>query len=169
MADRDPTDLAHALAVLRERLEHEFNVTERLDSKSRQAFALAASSFVVAQASAFASFGAAAVTSSERVVMLVTALLAGAALAFVSLRLYESERTRPEENVSPKAIREWCRVNAVPGMVSAHLVWALSEVAQHRIASNASRHAQTERVHAATRLTLALSGLVLVVAMSTRI
>jgi hypothetical protein len=169
IAKRTPQDLENALGVLEERISHQFQVTERLEAKSRQNFTLAAGFFAAAQASAFAIFGADAVTSAERFVVLATALATAVSLAVVAVRLYRGEQLRKEESINPAIVYEWCRDLEPPNLVSAHLIWALSGIAEARIASNRTREAHTQGVLAAAGVTLALASVELVVAMVARI
>lgn len=169
LAEQDRDDLMAALAVLRERVEHEFRVTERLEGKARQEFTLAAGFFVIAQAGAFASFGASGVTTSERFVVLAAAMLAAISLVLVAARLRVVERPRNEQEVTPATIFEWCRDQTRPRSVMAHLIWALSELAGRRTAGNQARAKQAEAVTDAAGLALVLAGVELALALVARI
>lgn len=169
ISQRDPADLESALAVLRARIEEEFRRAERIDRKARGAFALAAGFFAGAQAAAFASFGAASVTSAERFMILVAAIAAGSSLWIVALRLQQCEELKGEQDVPPKTIREWCRDQTEPRSVTARLIWTLSEVARCRSASNGTRAELCKKVILAAQLTSILCGVELVLALVARV
>src|SRR3954465_14757211 len=89
-------DIDNALTVLRARIDEEFRITERLDSKSRQAFALTAGFFAVVQTVAFGAFAQATVNGTERVLLLAAAVVAGGALIVVANRLTNGEELLEE-------------------------------------------------------------------------
>lgn len=169
VAERDAEDLSSALAVLRERIAHEFRITERLEAKSRQAFALAAGFFAIAQAGAFASFGAEAISSTERFVVLGAALLTAISVIAVAARLRAVEELREEDEVLPDTIYAWCRDQTESRSVTAHLVWALSEVAHRRKHNNDGRTREARAVTTASGVALILAAVELALALATRI
>jgi hypothetical protein len=169
LAERDRDDLTAVLSVLRERVEHEFRVTERLEGKARQEFTLAAGFFVIAQAGAFASFGASGVTTSERFVVLAAAMLAAVSLVIVAARLRAVERLRKTPEVMPGTVFEWCRDQARPKSATAHLIWAMSELAGRWTAGNEARATQAKVVAAAAGWSLALAGVELALALVVRV
>ena len=168
LVERDRDDLAAALAVLRERVEHEFRVTERLERKARQEFTLAAGFFAFAQAGAFASFGASDVTASERFAVLAAAMLAAVAVVLVAARLRKVERLREAAEVTPRIVFEWCRDQTQPKSTMAHLIWVLSELAGRHTAGNETRAAQAEAVATAAGWALSLAGVELALALVAR-
>lgn len=169
IAQRDQADLDSALAVLRGRIEEEFRRAERLERKARGAFVLVAGFFAGAQAAAFASFGAANVTSAERFVILASALAAGASLWIVAHRLQECEGLKGEQDVPPTTIRQWCEDRSEPRSVTANLIWTLSEVARARSASNDVRASLCKKVLSVAQLASILCGVELVLALVARI
>jgi len=169
IAQRDRGDLDNALGVLRERVEAEFRITERLDAKCRQAFALAAAAFTVAQASAFTSFGQAEVSTLERLMILLTALMAAAALGLTAIRLQRSEKPQAEKALDPRTVVELCRTAVEPGIVTAGLVWNLGELGAKRVEGNERRIELTRAVASAAQATFAISGIELMVALITRV
>lgn len=168
VADRSSADLANGLAVVRDRVDAEFRTTERYDAKVRQALAIASGFFVLAQASALANFGHTGVTSSERLMILVTALLTAGALTFTAVRAYRSEDLQEEEAMKPQSVFALLKDRPEDGMASAYLIFALGEVAERRVQSNYNRAGQVKRVFAAAQLTLALALVELVVALVAR-
>jgi hypothetical protein len=169
VARRSATDLANGLAVVRDRVDAEFRTAERYDAKVRQALAIASGFFVVAQASAFANFGYSGVTSSERLLILATALLTAGSLAVTAVRAYCSEDLQEEEAMKPQSVFALLQNRPEDGMASAYLIFALGEVAERRVQGNYSRAVQVKRVFAAAQLTLALSVVELVVALVARV
>jgi hypothetical protein len=169
LVERDDGDLAAALAVLRERVDHEFRVTERLERKARQEFTLAAGFFAVAQAGAFASFGASGVTTNERFGVLAAAMLAAVSLVLVAARLRTVERLREASELTPRTIFEWCRDQTRPKSTTAHLIWALSELAGRHTTGNEVRAKQAKAVAAAAGWALALAGVELGLALVARV
>jgi hypothetical protein len=163
-------DLETAITVLRARIDEEFRISERLDAKSRQAFALAAAFFAVVQTVTFGSFAQSSVSSDEKVGMLAAALIAGLALVVVAHRLTNGEELLDEDDVKPEAIVEWCNEAAGrPEYVSARLVGELAHVARRRADSNVIRDRNYESVAFATRWALILAGVELLVAIIVRI
>ncbi|HEX8743597.1 MAG TPA: hypothetical protein VF712_10730 [Thermoleophilaceae bacterium] len=160
-------ELGHALDVLRARVDEEFRISERLDAKSRQAFALAAFFFAVVQTVAFGAFAQDDVRSLERVFLLAAAVFAGAALAKVAHRVTHGEDLQVESDLDPPAIVEWLRQN--PDGVSEQLIVELSETAPDRTANNEIRGRNFDGVVDATRLALILAGVELFVAIAVRI
>jgi hypothetical protein len=163
-------DLEQAITVLRARIDEEFRITERLDSKGRQAFALAAAFFAVVQTVAFGAFAQGDVTANERVWLAGGAVLAGLSLVAIAHRLSHAEGLLEEADIRPDAIVTWANeADGDPEYVSARLVSELANVANRRNENNATRSGKYDRVAAATRLALALTGLELLVAIVVRL
>lgn len=163
-------DLDNAIAVLRARVDEEFRITERLDSKSRQAFALATGFFAVVQAVAFGALAQSSVNGGEKAVLLTATVLAGLSVLNVAHRLANGEETLEEADVKPEAIAGWFgEAGAEPGSVSRHLVIELSVMARARTDNNTIRATNYGKVAAAMRLSLILTGVELVAAISVRI
>lgn len=168
IARQGQADLDNALAVLRERVDLEFRRTERLDTKARQAFALAAGFFALTQAGAFASFGESAVSSGERVWILIVAVAAVAALAFTATRVYHAEKLRGEGSMPIQSVFNWCLEQSGEKLVTAWLILAHRQVAAERVSSNATRVKQTRAVASAAGLTLILCATELIIALVVR-
>jgi hypothetical protein len=168
IARQDQADLDNALAVLRERVDQEFRRTERLDAKSRQAFALAAGFFALTQAVAFASFGESAVSSDERAWILVAAVAAVAALTFTAICVYHAEKLRDEGSVPIQSVFDWCLEQKGERLVTAWLILAHRQVASERKSSNADRAKQAKAVASAAALTLTLCATELILALAVR-
>lgn len=168
IAKRSRADLDNALTALRDRVDQEFKRTERLDSKSRQAFAIAAGFFALTQAGAFASFGESAVSPDERSWILVAAVAAVAALAFTAIRAQHAERLRPEEGAHIQSVFDWCLGEGEERMITAWLIVAHRHVALKRVTSNNTRANQVEAVVWAAGLTLTLCAAELILALAVR-
>ena len=162
-------DLDQAINVLRARVDEEFRIAERLDSKQRQAFALAAGFFAVVQTVAFGSFSGDSVTTTERVVLGVLALLAGLAVMLTGHKLTEGEELQPEDDISADALVRWCNEADGEDYVAVRIVSRLSAVATSRHESNKTRARKVDAVHDATRVALILAGVELVFAVLFRI
>ena len=119
--------LDHAIGVLRARVEEEFRVTERLDSKSRQAFALAAGFFVIAQTVAFGSFGS--VNGTESVLVGSAAIFAALAVLVTGHHLATGEELQEVRDLRPDAVVDWCKEATDDEYVSARIVTNLRDVA----------------------------------------
>lgn len=161
------SDLEQAIGVLRARVEEEFRVAERLDSKQRQAFALAAGFFAVVQTVAFGSFQD--VGTPGRVLLGIVALAAGLAVLVTGRRLTDGEELQPEDDVSSEALVRWCNEADGPDYVAVRIVSRLSTVARNRHESNKARALRVDAVQNATRWALILAGVELVFAVLFRI
>jgi len=168
IAKQSREDIDNALAVLRERVDQEFQRTERLDNKSRQAFAVAAGFFALTQAAAFGSFGESAVDSRERFWLLVAAVLAVAALVYTAIVLEQAERLRNEGAVGLERVLSWCVGSPKEKMLTAWLVLAHHDAALVRVESNNARARQAKAVKSAAGFTLALCGTELILALAVR-
>jgi hypothetical protein len=162
-------DLEQAIRVLQARMDEEFRISERLDSKQRQAFALAAAFFAVAQTVAFGSFAQGNLHSSARALIGILAVAAALVLVMVMHRLRDGEELRTEDDVRPDAIVKWCNEADDPGYVSARLVGELSEVAKRRSDSNKLRATNYDRVADVARWSLIATAVELLVAVALRI
>jgi hypothetical protein len=162
-------ELDRMLAVLRGRIEEEFQITERVDAKSRQLFALAAGAFAGAQAAAYAALASAAVSHSEKIATLVLSAAGALALGLLMFLLHSHEGLREERDLNPALIRDWCQGDDGTNVVSARLVLALSRVAQLRASSNKARNLDYERFSQAVRCVLLLYTAQLVFALAVRV
>lgn len=163
-------DLDHAIATLRARIDEEFRISERLDTKGRQAFALAAAFFAVVQTVTFGSFAQSTINHGERVGMLIAAVAAGAAVAFVAFTLVSGEKPKEQEDVKPEFIVKWLNeAGDNPEYVSVRLVSELSRIARGRANNNATRTRNYDLVAAATLAALVFAGTELIVAIAVRL
>lgn len=155
-----------AITALRARVDEEFRITERLDSKARQAFALAGGGFAIAQTVAFGSFGQDQIHDAARYLTLGLAIIAGVALTLTAHKLTDAEDLRPEKDIEPAAIERWARERD-DAMFAKEMIVHLREVADRRAASNAGR-AELYSGHRGvlfwTRWTLILTGAELIFA-----
>src|SRR4051794_36183298 len=127
-----------AIAALRARVDEEFRITERLDSKARQAFTLAGGGFAIAQTVAFGSFGQAQIHDAARFATLGVAIIAAIALTLTAHKLTISEDLRREVDVDPAAIERWAR-ELDDKEFGRRMVVQLRSVAERRHASNEQR------------------------------
>jgi hypothetical protein len=162
-------DLEQAIAVLRARMDEEFRVSERLDSKQRQAFALASVFFAVVQTVAFGSFAQSNLHTTQRAIIGALAVLAGMVLIVVMHKLNNAEELHAEDDIRPEAIVAWCNEADGPGYVAARLVGELSDVARRRSNSNKERARNYDSVANAARWSLIATGVELIVAIALRI
>lgn len=160
-------DLDQAIAVLRARVEEEFRISERLDSKSRQTFAVAAGFFVVAQTVAFSAFGD--VSGSESILIAVFAILAGLAVLVTGHHLATGEDLMDESDIEPDAIVKWCNDATDSEYVSVRVVSNLRDVANDRHTNNEIRGRNFDRLVVPMRLALILSMVELALAILVRI
>lgn len=100
----EDADARLALDLLRAMADQEFARAERLASRARNAFALAAGFFAVSQAVAFGSFVSGRITDKELHRLLVIAALAAIALAISGLLVLKVERVRKGKNLDPDQI-----------------------------------------------------------------
>jgi hypothetical protein len=162
-------DLEQAITVLRARVDEEFRIAERLDSKQRQAFALASVFFAVVQTVAFGSFAQSNLHTTQRAIIGGLAVVAGLVLITVMNRLNNAEELHPEDDVRPEAVVDWCNEADSPGYVAARLVGELSDVARRRSSSNEARAHNYDMVATATRWSLIVTGVELLIAIALRI
>jgi hypothetical protein len=162
-------DLAQAIAVLRSRVDEEFRISERLDSKQRQAFALASIFFAVVQTVAFGGFAQGNLNSAGRAVIGLFAVVAGVALVVVMHRLNDAEELHPEDDLRPEAVVDWCNEADTPGYVAVRLVGELSDVARRRANSNKLRAENYDSVANAARWSLIAIGVELLIAIALRV
>jgi hypothetical protein len=162
-------DLAQAITVLRARMDEEFRVSERLDAKQRQAFALASVFFAIVQTVAFGGFAQGNLHSAERAVIGLFAAIAGLVLVVVMHRLNNAEELHPEDDLRPEAVVDWCNEADGPGYVAARLVGELSDVARRRSNSNTLRAENYDSVANAARWSLIVTGVELLIAIAVRI
>lgn len=85
--------------ALKASADQEFHIAERLASKARQAYALAAGVFVVSQTVAFNNFGAAKLSSHEKHAILVLAALAVLALGIATARVLAADDVVPSKDL----------------------------------------------------------------------
>lgn len=162
-------DLEQAIAVLRARVDEEFRISERLDSKGRQAFALAAGFFAVVQTVAFGSFAADGVHTAERVFVGVLAVIAGLAVFATANRLANGEDLHEEDDLRPSAVVKWCNDANADDYVAVRIVSRLATVADNRTLNNKIRSRNYDAVQTATRWALILTGVELIVGILVRI
>ena len=164
-------DLEQAATQLRTRIDEEFRISERLDAKQRQAFALAAGFFAVVQTVTFGSFAQDHVHAGERVWLLAQVVLAAGALYAVAHRLRHGEELQEVDDVRPDLIVQWLEEadDDDPEYFMARLVRRLSSVAEDRIANNRIRTRNVDAVDSGARWVLIFSGVELLVAVIVRI
>src|SRR3954447_13212499 len=99
--------LDNVILVLQSRIDEQFRITERLDSKGRQGFAITAAFFGGGQAVAFSSFAADDVTSGEKLVVLIAAAFALLGLLVVGRRVTRLLHNREETEFDPDDVARW--------------------------------------------------------------
>lgn len=151
-----PKALELAVFALRARIDEEFKITERLDTKGRQMFALAAGFFVVAQAVTFGAFRQQHVSGARLLVLAALAGLAVIALAACGHLLANAEEPDKQTDIDPRAIEAWARDLDDEGFAQ-HLVVHLREVAVARASVNARRAARYGRLESAARFALIIA------------
>jgi hypothetical protein len=90
-AGSGPGNAAEIVEALKASADQEFQIAERLASKARQAYALAAGVFVVSQTVAFNNFGVAKLSGYEKHTILALAVLAVLALAIATARVLAAD------------------------------------------------------------------------------
>jgi hypothetical protein len=166
MGDDKRIDLA--ISALRDRIDEEFRIAERLDAKGRQLFVLAAGFFAVAQAVAFGSFHASAVHGVKLIVVAAVAGLGVAGLVAVGHRLANAEEPSPEEDIDPAKIEEWAR-DCEDDEFGPLLLVHLRHVAEARHASNMRRVTHYAGIESMARWALIVTGCELVLAIIFRL
>jgi hypothetical protein len=163
-------DLDQAIGMLRSRVDEEFKITERLDSKSRQSFALASVFFAAVQTVAFGSFAQSTVNGTEKVLLLIAVVAAGAALVIVAHRLTNGEELLEEADVRPESIEQWCNEAAGdPDYVKVRLVRDLRRMARRRSENNEIRARNYDAVVVATRWALIAAAVELLAGIAVRL
>lgn len=163
-------DLSQAVAVLRGRVDEEFKITERLDTKQRQAFALAAGLFAVAQTVAFGAFSDDSVDTPARILIAAVAAIAAACVVWTAGRLQDGEELQEQDDINPESIVNWCNEPSDdPDYVTVRLVRELSVVAQNRHMRNQERAKDYDRVAYAARWAMIATGVELFVAIALRV
>ena len=162
-------DLVQAITVLRARVDEEFRISERLESKARQAFALTAGFFAVVQTIALGGLAQDMVHTAERVWLLAAALCAGVALLVVAHRLVNGAELLEEADVKPDAVVEWCNKATDPEYVSVRLVAELARMANRRTENNEIRAIHYDRVAYAARWAIIFALLELLTAIVVRL
>src|ERR1700759_2623102 len=104
-----PGPLGLPIELLRARGIEELGISERLDSKGRQVFALSAAFFAVAQTVAFSAFRASSLTSGERILVAALGALAALGLLITGHRLTNAEGPKDEPDIKPSVIEQWAR------------------------------------------------------------
>jgi hypothetical protein len=162
-------DVEQTIGILRARIDEEFRISERLDSKGRQLFTLAAGFFAAVQAVAFTALGNEHLAASSRVVLLAFTLVAAAVLVLVGHRLANSEEPLKESDIPPDDLVGWLESGENQEQVLLRLVGALSEVAKSRATNNATRKNRYDELQYIARWSLIASGAELLVAILVRL
>lgn len=153
------------IAVLRDLIAEQFAITERIDAKTRQLFALAAGFFAVVQAVAFGSFAESSVSRCEKIGLVFLAALSGVLLACTAHRLRQSESLLKETTVHPSSLVRWSREDDGDN----HLTEMLAKIVESRRENNKIRVERYDRVVAVAEVALVVAGIELLVALIVRI
>jgi hypothetical protein len=152
-----------AIGALRAQIDEEFRISERLDGKARQAFALAAAFFAVTQTVAFRG----SLSPEERIAILIVAVPAAILLLVTATAVANLEDLRREKDIEPRAIQEWASEHDDMQFARTMIVH-LREVADRRVESNTHRSALYAKVATRTRWSLILAAVELLLAMVMR-
>jgi hypothetical protein len=163
-----PDRVGLAIDLLRARIAEEFQITERLDAKGRQAFALAAAFFAVAQTVSFSAFRAAQLAGIERLGIAVLGAAAALALLLTGNRVANSEEPQPEVDIEPAVVEEWAR-NEDDEQFGRLLLVHLREIADRRHESNERRVKRYELLESRARLALVLTAAEMILAIACRV
>jgi hypothetical protein len=163
-----PGRVGLAIELLRARITEEFQITERLDAKGRQAFALAAAFFAVAQTVSFGAFRATQITGVERFGIALLAGAAAVALLLTGSRLADSEEPQREQDIKPSILETWARENDDEQFGRLLLVH-LREVADRRHESNERRVKRYAAVESRARVALIFTTAEILFAIACRI
>jgi len=155
--------------ALRARVDEEYRIMERLDTKARQAFAFVAAFFAVVQAVAFGTFAEGGITPTERVILAVFAVTAGLSVLVVGHHLRNQEDLQTESDIKPEEILKWWNEASSENDVSVHLASGLAEVAKERHANNLRRSTLFNKLDSWARWSLILTSLELLVAIVIRV
>jgi hypothetical protein len=101
-----PGDAGKVVDALKASADTEFQIAERLASKARQAYALAAGVFVVSQTVAFGSFQAAKLSSREQHVLIGCAIVAVVMLAVATWRVLAADDVQPSGDLPLDALMD---------------------------------------------------------------
>jgi hypothetical protein len=104
--DQQTAGLTEVVNFARTAVEHEFQISERLDAKARGQVTLAGQWFAVVQAVSAVALGAKGVDGWLLYAVGVTALIGGVVLAFAFLQSARVWKLRDEDAVHPKGILE---------------------------------------------------------------
>lgn len=167
--DASSEDLGNAVTVLVARIDEQFRITERIDAKGRQVFAVCAAFYVAAQTLAFTIFGEDGVDHFERASLSVTVLVATVALVHLAQRLLDNERLREERLFDAGGIVSWFEQANDDAYVSRQLIHNLAHVADERVKTNEQRVAGYSSVLASARWALLLTALEAAVAVVVRV
>jgi hypothetical protein len=165
----DTSDLAQVITALRARIDEEFRMMERLDTKARQAFALVAGFFAVVQAVTFGSFAQGGVNPTERVFLAIAAILAGALVLWAGHLLREVEELQREPDINPRELVSWYEEATEPDHVARNLASGLKVVAEKRFDNNLEKTKRLKTLDSAARCSLILTSLELMLAIVFRV
>lgn len=86
-----PPDAGRIVDALKASADQEFHIAERLASKARQAYALAAAVFVVSQTVAFGTFGQDKLSSTDKTVVILMAIISVAFLCIATKSVLDAD------------------------------------------------------------------------------
>jgi hypothetical protein len=152
-SEHRPHRLDLAIEALRARVDQEFQISERLDSKARQGFGLVAAVFAVAQAVAFGNFRAGHLSGPELVILAVLAVGAACLVLLTGSRLSDSEEAKPTGDIHPDAIARWTQEKNDRAFAE-QLVVELGRVAKERHAGNENRRLRYQKLESTARVAL---------------
>lgn len=101
-----PADAGKVVDALKAAAEQEFQIAERLAAKARQAYALAAGVFVIAQTVAFGAFQAKHLDGARPAIIVVFAIIAVAGLGWATYKVLAADDVQPSGDLEPEALMD---------------------------------------------------------------
>jgi hypothetical protein len=143
--------------ALRARVDEEYRLMERLDTKARQSFALVAAFFALVQTVAFDAFGEAA--TAGRLILAGLAIAAALSGLVVGHHLRNEEELQPEPALEPDRILQWWEEANSENYVAVRLARGLEVEANKRYANYLKKTRLYKTLDSRARLALILTSL----------
>lgn len=157
-SENDPNGterLGQAIEVLQARIAEEFQVSERINTKGRQAFALLTAFFAIAQTIAFGGFGLSHPQGATAVLLAIVATFAIVALLVSGHRVLGLEELQPEAYLKPEKVVQWAKAGPDRAFAQQAIV-NMAEIADRRRKSNEKRAEQYRELESSARLVVVL-------------
>jgi hypothetical protein len=147
--------LGQAIELIQARIDEEMQVSERISAKGRQLFALLSAFFAVAQTLALGGFGITPLSGTAKVLVLILAAAAVAAMLLCGHRLADLEELSPEWFVKPDSLVQWAQDGNDRTFARQALIH-MAAVANERRTANEKRANKYKRVELLARVALIL-------------